>query len=65
MKRVAIYARVSTQDQGERQTIQSQLMACREFCETRDYRVSLSLLTRPFPARHRLMSDLPVVSYYR
>ena len=36
----AIYGRVSTDDQVERQTIQNQLMACRAFCEDQDWSIA-------------------------
>jgi site-specific DNA recombinase len=39
MERVAIYARVSTEGQAERQTIDSQLDACRAYCAERGYEV--------------------------
>lgn len=38
-ERVAIYARVSTEGQAERQTIESQLTACREHAERQGYEV--------------------------
>ena len=40
MMRTAIYARVSTEAQAERQTIESQLTACREFCAKQGYEVA-------------------------
>ena len=38
-ERVAIYARVSTDEQAERQTIADQLDACREYCRAKGYEV--------------------------
>ena len=38
-ERVAIYARVSTDEQTERQTIDNQLVACREYCSSRGLEV--------------------------
>lgn len=34
-ERVAIYARVSTDEQAERETIENQLQACRDYCRSR------------------------------
>ena len=39
-KGVAIYARVGTEEQAERQTIQNQLIACREYCHNHGYQIS-------------------------
>ena len=39
MTRAAIYARVSTDEQAERQTVQNQLDACRAYCERQGYEV--------------------------
>jgi len=38
-ERVAIYARVSTDEQAERQTIAGQLDACREYCLAKGYEI--------------------------
>jgi site-specific DNA recombinase len=37
--RAAIYARVSTDEQAEKQTIKNQLTACRDYCERQGYEV--------------------------
>ena len=41
--KVAIYARVSSQDQAERQTIDSQLVACRDYCRERGHEALVEL----------------------
>jgi len=38
-ERVAIYARVSTDDQAERNTIELQIIACRDYCKAEEYEV--------------------------
>src|SRR4030042_5112973 len=40
MERIAVYARVSTEEQSERSTVKSQLEACRKWCEVRDWTVT-------------------------
>lgn len=40
MNKVAIYARVSTKSQEERQTIEQQLIACREYCARKNWEVA-------------------------
>ena len=39
-ERVAIYARVSTDEQADKQTIENQLVACREYCVARGLEVA-------------------------
>ena len=39
MTKVAIYSRVSTEDQAEAQTIETQLSACRDYCLRAGYEV--------------------------
>jgi site-specific DNA recombinase len=43
-ERVAIYARVSTDEQAERQTIAGQLDACREYCLAKGYEIVAEFL---------------------
>ena len=40
-ERVAIYARVSTDEQADKQTIENQLVACREYCVARGLKVAV------------------------
>jgi len=66
--KTAIYARVSTEGQAERQTIESQLLACRDYCAQHNYEVIGEYLedgvsgSVPFadrPAGARLLADAP------
>ena len=63
----AIYARVSTDDQADKQTIQTQILACRAWCKAQGYAVSAEFTdagvsgTVPFaerPAGQQLLADL-------
>jgi len=56
-ERVAVYVRVSTTEQAERQTIEAQVIACRDYCEAKGYQIMAEFLddgvsgTVPFEER--------------
>lgn len=43
-ERVAVYVRVSTTEQAERQTIEAQVIACRNYCEAKGYQIMAEFL---------------------
>jgi site-specific DNA recombinase len=72
--KAAIYARVSTEDQAERATIENQLYACRRYCEQRGYEVvdeysdagvSGSVPIEERPSGKRLLEDAEAKRFER